>query len=94
MTKYIVKNCPLYEQYDCFNLGKCKNSSCCNGIHIDFCKDISNCLLKQIVDKCKNVECDCLIEKRKCGAMDNMPICCDLWRSKDILSLLEIKECE
>ena len=54
--KYIIKNCPLYEQYDCFNIGKCKNSSCCNGIHIDFCKDIENCLLKQIVERAN----DCL----------------------------------
>lgn len=54
MNKYIVKNCPLYEQYDCFNIGRCKNSNSCNGIHAGFCKDIPNCLLKQIVELCKS----------------------------------------
>ena len=57
--KYIVKNCPLYEQYDYFNIGRCKNSNSCNGIHTDFCKDISNCLLKQIVEKCKSISAEC-----------------------------------
>lgn len=54
--KQIIKNCPLYEQYDYFNIGKCKNGSSCNGIYKDFCKDINNCLLKQIFKKCKEFQ--------------------------------------
>lgn len=51
MEKYIIKNCPLFAQYDCFNLGKCKNGSSCNGIYRDLCQDIPDCLLKQIVER-------------------------------------------
>lgn len=98
MTKYIVKNCPnILPQKSIYPVCALtwKITAFLDPFdNYQYCKDINNCLLKQIVEKCKNAECDCLIEKRKCGAMDNMPICCDLWRSKDILSLLEIKECE
>ena len=80
--KYVIKNCPLYEQYDSFNLKKCKDSSSCNGIHIDFCKDINDCLLKQIVEKCKEVT-------------ESLYVCNDMYRFADnILDLLEIEECE
>ncbi len=31
-------------------------------------------------------------ENNRCGAMDNMPLCCELIAKKDILNLLEIEE--
>jgi hypothetical protein len=50
--KYIVKNCPAkyYEFID--DEQKCflKNKKC---------KHISDCLLKQIVEKCKSIDAEC-----------------------------------
>ena len=90
MTKYIIKNCPAFSV-----CGICvsQEAEC-------LCKDCTDCLLKQIVKKCKNIACDVLINtsinnkgrKNRCGAMDNMPLCCELIGKKDILSLLEIEE--
>lgn len=51
--KYAIKNCPLYERYNCFNIGKCKNGNSYNGMCVDLCQDITDCLLKQIVEKCQ-----------------------------------------
>ena len=93
--RYIVKNCDNFiPEYSYFDACCCKNGNVINGAYVTKCADVSSCLIKQIVEKCKNTECDCLIEKRKCGAIDNMPMCCDLWKSKDILSLLDIEDVE
>lgn len=87
--KYVIRNCPCAK----WRIGQPNKIFCIESEEYDtLCKDIKNCIPKQIVKKCKNIECDCLIEKRKCGAMDSMSMCCDLWKSKDILSLLEIEE--
>ena len=82
MTKYIILNCPCYYE-------KCLDTP--RDVYKN-CVDITDCPLKQIVEKCKRVDCDCLIDKRKCGAMDNMPMCCELFIKKDILKDLEIEE--
>lgn len=99
--KYIIKNCPNYLP-EFFLLGacKCEKGSSINGKYIDNCKDVTDCLLKQIVNKCKKIDCDVLINtsinnkgrKNRCGAMDNMPLCCEIIAKKDILGLLEIEE--
>lgn len=48
MTKYIIKNCPAYDicdiDWDCV----------ANDVADLNCKDCTDCLLKQIVKKCKN----------------------------------------
>lgn len=84
--KYNILNCPAFnkEEYEC---------GCIDTEHL-CCWMNEDCIMKQIVKKCKETDCDCLIEKRKCGAMDNMSMCCDLWKSKDILNPLEIEEVE
>lgn len=77
----IIKNCPA-----------CRIApSCCtewNLLHGEWkdCKDITDCLLKKIVEKCRETckkRCtnDCLGTKKHCGY-------------GQILQLLDIEECE
>ena len=95
--KYIIKNCPAVYIF--------KGGYSCNNLDYDehiFCKDIPDCLLKRIIELCKNIECDVLVNtkinnkgtKNRCGAMDNMPLCCEVIVKKEILNLLEIEEVE
>ena len=60
--KYIIKNCPALYMLD-IKLGEkiIDTVSSCFEAHCK-CEDRTDCLLKQIVEKCKNIECDCLIE--------------------------------
>ena len=44
MSKYIIKNCPVYNT---------KHSICNKKSKVIKCSDITDCLLKQIVEKCK-----------------------------------------
>lgn len=46
---YIIKNCPACRDYDVF--GK-DNEGCCY-LYNDYCIKKEDCILKQIVDKCK-----------------------------------------
>lgn len=78
MTKYIIKNCPAL-----------LISGICNGINVKglACKNNTDCLLKRIVELCKepnepyyNPECEFGIGRT------------DL--AEEILELLEIEECE
>ena len=87
MSKYIIKNCPA------FSLEPTKAGNVCKKwCSSKPCQHYTDCPLKQIVKKCKRVDCDCLIDKRKCGAMDSMSTCCELFTKKDILKDLEIEE--
>lgn len=45
MSKYIIKNCPA-----CF---LCSDKHVCDENNDKYCKDITDCVLKQIVEKCK-----------------------------------------
>ena len=85
--KYIIKNCPAFDDQ-----ARCTAGPIITGNYLKECECFSVCLLKQIVEKCKKVDCDCLIDKRKCGAMDSMSTCCELFIKKDILKDLEIEE--
>ncbi len=80
MTKYIVKNCPAYnvdsEYWDCMH----------PDIESLSCKDCTNCLIKQVIEKCRNYD--------RAILKDLM-----LFKSvrvivRDILQLFEIEECE
>ena len=68
MSKYIIKNCPAT---------KGTNGFCADERTEVFCEDVTDCLLKQIVEKCYDYK---------------------LYSSQDlaeeILSMLEIQECE
>lgn len=52
--KYIIKNCPSCRNYNVFGLPK---EGCCYH-YMDYCKNYSNCLLKQIVEKCKHMQAE------------------------------------
>ena len=81
MTKYIIKNCPcLYRgyrsDYECDSKG-------------ELCEEVTNCLLKQIVEKCK-ISHYPVIDKQdfKLIGFTESPL------AKEILSMLEIQELE
>lgn len=81
MSKYIIKNCPICELCDWDNgYGELEEGYLCKRITIDSfeCKDIEHCLLKQIVEKCKDA--------RRTGRKAYLPI--------EILDLLQIQEVE
>ena len=81
--KYIIKNCPAFIEYenaeDKFVRACVSPQNTAYIVH--FCKD-TNCLLKQIVEKCKDVSgySDFAFGQRD--------------KADDILSMLEIEECE
>lgn len=76
--KYIIRNCNVLY----FNPDK---TAICNDLMIEcpcYCKDCTDCILKQIVEKCKaeiNLRPDANID-------DDF--------AKEILELLDIEECE
>ena len=84
--RYIIKNCPNFiAEYSYFDACKCKKSNTKNGVHQQYCKDIPDCLLKQIAEKCK-------IYKDMDANTTN-----DYARREvalKILEMLDIKECE
>ena len=47
MSKYIIKNCPCFVEYEN------KLNLCRNGEGDGECQNCTDCLLKQIVEKCK-----------------------------------------
>lgn len=48
MSRYVIENCPCYN----------KDYSCQSKANITgkYCKDCTNCIMKQIVEKCKNTQ--------------------------------------
>lgn len=69
-NKYIIKNCPIFEtDYYC-------------GENLDKCADCTDCVLKRIVEKCKDIKKDHYWGMR------------EIRFSQEILELLDIQECE
>ena len=83
--KYIVKNCPnLSESY--YADGHISQNECSLEILDTKCSDCTDCLTKQVIEKCRNYD--------KAMLKDLM-----LFKSvrvivRDILQLFEIEECE
>lgn len=79
MKSYIIKNC------DCYNLGAC----CTPNADRLYCKDITSCVLKWIVNKCK-------AEKDKGFVMSRygckVPVSEGWDLASEMLELLEIEE--
>ena len=53
MNKYVIKNCPAYMYDKQFNRNVCKKNlipyeTCC-----EECQDITDCVMKKIVEKCR-----------------------------------------
>lgn len=58
----IIKRCPAYRDYDVFGL---PNKGCCYN-YMMYCKDCNKCILKEIVELCKeqnNEICKTIINK-------------------------------
>lgn len=77
--KMIIKNCPCYVQYE--------NSLhlCCDGQGDGECQDCTDCILKQIVDKCK-------IDIQNYSYYDKDYALGRTTEAKRILELLDIQE--
>ena len=78
MTKYIIKNCPNFCNWTDNSCSKTWKVDSFNYIQ---CKEINDCLLKQIVKKCKEK----INKYKKNSLLDGY---------NDILRLLEIEEFE
>lgn len=52
-NKYIVKNCPCYANYEN------KLHLCCDGQGDGECKDCTDCVIKQVIEKCKDAHSEC-----------------------------------
>lgn len=76
MKKYIIKNCPAYK------------GCCTNEFRQGLCSDISDCLLKRIVELCKITEYRVFNHKREVIGIKPSLL------AGRILSLLEIEEAE
>ena len=90
MSKYIIKNCPAF--LDDVQLLEFSEGTC-NSLqnHRKHCQDCTDCVMKQIVELCKNVCIDCSNIKRvtytQCKDLNNC-------KTAKILQLLDIQECE
>ena len=78
MNKYVVKNCPncmkdIYSKEDRYF---CYHPVLSIGTD---CKDCTNCLIKRVIDKCR---------ERHVGYID------EAYTKDEILQLFEIEECE
>ena len=86
MSKYIVKNCPSYDKdeqkgYTCTTLS----------VKSAECEDCTDCLIKKVIEKCKNIDCPCEDKGTACLVCgeDSRKIL-----ANEILQLFEIEEVE
>lgn len=84
MSKYIIKNCPCFVEGIAIKGNEQKTQTCNNHKirELTLCQDCTDCVLKQIVEYCKN------IEKDHYWGMREMRF------SQEILKLLDIQEVE
>ncbi len=90
MNKYIVKNCPSIkwsdtDMEDWENLTDCKQYTC--GV---LCQDCNDCLIKQVIEKCKKEDYFVLKyphSQHQEGVLNST-------LANEILQLFEIEECE
>ena len=85
MSKYIVKNCPAI--INCMML----KNSCSNAD--GYCKDYTNCLIKQVIEKCKKPEqvyrnYDNPLTQVQCNTLFGR-----ITLGNEILQLFDIEEC-
>lgn len=86
--KYIIKNCPNYlPDFFYFGACKCEKGSSINGRYIDNCKDVTDCLLKQVVEKCKKAQKTQWVNNKKKPYSPSKSAF-----ARDILKDLEIEE--
>lgn len=93
MNKYIIKNCPCYIDMPLgihdrvCRLGE-KVKPDYKGLYV-YCQDCTNCVMKQIVEKCKKVqELEYQKGRLKCKSPSKAKF------GREILKLLDIQEVE
>ena len=86
MSKYIIKNCPCFVEYEN------KLNLCCNGEGDGECQNCTDCLLKQIVEKCKNAIKTYENEEFYEDDCDRFLGECSM--ARDVLDILDIREVE
>lgn len=79
--KYIIKKC------NCLILGAC----CAPNANRLYCKDITDCTLKRIVEICRNDNCN-ILNNNECFMYKNDAECCNLLFRRKMLELLEIEK--
>ena len=97
INKYIIRNCPVCEFSDWEECtGYLAEGYICNDIHIEIveCQDRINCVMKQIVELCKDVKLtygrlDKPLTATQCTALFSRATLAD-----EILKLLDIQEVE
>ena len=85
MNKYIIKNCPAVYIF--------KSGYSCNNLDYDehkFCKDVTDCLLKRIVELCNKIKPLEISSAQK--QLTNVWADRGYVLAQDILNLLEIEE--
>ena len=97
MSKYIIKNCPVCEFSDWEECtGYLAEGYICNDIHTEIveCKDRTDCVMKQIVERLKQVayachcdNCDGCGYYSGCGDTE-----CGTYQALKSLELLQIEE--
>lgn len=100
MSRYIIKNCPSCRytpkryidgiDYICWNAQNFNSSV--RGL----CQDCTDCVMKQIVEKCKNIiKCDnCELNGKQECIFANYTACYVDSFAKELLQLLDIEEAE
>ena len=66
MSKYVIKNCPNYDDY--FN-----PNETCRKKYSQYCQDCTDCILKQIVNECANslrFSCERILAENLLGLLD------------------------
>lgn len=82
MSKYIIKNCPNFDDY--FN-----PNETCKKRYSQYCQDCTDCVLKQIVELAKGYKEELIDRKtKKVVATRYFKL------TKEILELLDIEEIE
>lgn len=82
MSKYIIKNCPACRQYQ-VGVYTCDDLYDCD---LQRCQDRTDCVLKQIVEKCKNTQFLSTKNRQDLYAVQVF--------ANDLLQLLDIQEIE
>lgn len=65
---YVIRNCPCFVEGIAIKGNEQKTQTCNNHKvrELTHCKDCTNCLIKQVIEKCKNIECPCEYKGADC----------------------------
>lgn len=85
MSKYIIKNCPCFDKDNT----QCLDTPVLPITEMILCQDCTDCVMKQIVEKCKKVqELEYQKGRLKCKSPSKAKF------GREILKLLDIQEVE